>query len=111
MEPHPHVGKICAFYTKPGQVKGCVPLPGATRAIGAVIASKPAAPAQPGNIPNSTLTVRGRSGRTAEVNMVEQYANLFETWHEAASDSKTDANEITSHQPPATSHQTHGRRV
>jgi len=110
MEPSPHIGKICAFYTKLGQVKRCVPLHGATRAIGAVIASKPTTPAQPGHIPNHILTVRGRSGRTADVNMVEQYANLFETWHEAASDSKTDANEITSHQPPATS-QTHGRRV
>ena len=81
-----HVGKICAFYTKPGQVKGCVPLPGAVRVIGAVIASKPAPPAQPGNIPNHILTVRGRSGRTAEVSMVCQYANLFDTWHEAGAD-------------------------
>lgn len=86
MVPSPHVGKICAFYTKLGQVKGCVPLPGATRAIGAVIASKPAPAVMPGNIPNHTLTVRGRSGRTAEVSMVEQHANLFETWHEAAAD-------------------------
>lgn len=86
MESSPHVGKICAFYTKLGQVKGCVPLPGAVRVIGAVIASKPTTPAQPGNIPNHILTVRGRSGRTAEVSMVEQYANLFDTWHEAGAD-------------------------
>jgi hypothetical protein len=88
MEPSPHIGKICAFYTKLGQVKGCVPLPGATRAIGAVIASKPTTPAQPGNIPNHILTVRGRSGRTAEVSMVEQFCCLYETWHEAAEDAK-----------------------
>ncbi len=86
MEPSKHVGKICAFYAKPGQVKGCVPLPGAVRAIGAVVASKPTTPAQPGSIPNYILTVRGRSGRTAEVNFVEQHARLFETWHEAAAD-------------------------
>ena len=80
------VGLICAFYTKPGQVKGCLPMAGATRAIGAVVASKPTMPAQPGNIQNRILTVRGRSGRTAEVNMVEQHCRLFETWHEAAAD-------------------------
>jgi hypothetical protein len=80
------IGKICAFYTKPGQVKRCVPVAGATRVIGAVIAAKPTTPAQPGNIPNHILTVRGRSGRQAEVNLVEQYANLFDTWHEAGAD-------------------------
>lgn len=89
MEPSKHVGKICSFYTKPGQVKNCIAVPGATRHIGAVVASKPTTNAQPGNIPNHTLTVRGRSGRTANVNMVEQHANLFETWHEAASDAKS----------------------
>lgn len=82
-EPSKHVGKICAFYAKPGQVKGCVSLPGATKVIGAVVASKPTTPIQPGDIPNHILTVRGRSGRTAEVNAVTQYAQLFDTWHEA----------------------------
>lgn len=85
-EPHKHVGKIAAFYSKPGQVKKLMPMPGAVRHIGAVIAVKPAPNAQPGDIPNLTLTVRGRSGRTADVNMVEQYAQLFDTWHEAAAD-------------------------
>lgn len=81
-----HVGKICAFYAKLGQVKGCVPLPGAVRVIGAVVASKPTTPAQPGNIPDVLLVCRGRSGRVVEISMVEHYANLFETWHEAAAD-------------------------
>jgi hypothetical protein len=86
MEPSKHIGKICAFYAKPGQVKNGLPVPGATRHIGAVVASKPTTNAQPGDIPNHILTVRGRSGRTAEVSMVDQYANLFETWHEAGAD-------------------------
>lgn len=86
MEPSPHIGKICAFYAKPGQVKNLMPIPGAVRHIGAVIAVKPAPNAQPGDIPNMILTVRGRSGRTAEVNAVTQYAQLFDTWHEAAKD-------------------------
>lgn len=86
-EPSKYVGKICAFYPKPGQVKKCLPVPGAVpRVIGAVIASNPTTNAQPGDIPNHILTVRGRSGRIAEVSMVEQYANLFDTWHEAGAD-------------------------
>ena len=86
MEPSKHIGKIAAFYAKPGQVKNCLPVPGAVRHVGAVIASKPTTNAQPGNLPNHTLTIRGRSGRTAEVNMVEQFCCLHETWHEAAAD-------------------------
>jgi hypothetical protein len=83
-EPHKHVGKIAAFYAKPGQVKNLMTVPGAVRHVGAVIAVKPAPNEQPGDIPNMILTVRGRSGRVADVNAVTQYAQLFDTWHEAA---------------------------
>jgi hypothetical protein len=87
-DPAKFVGKVCAFYAKPGMVQRGIPVAGATRHIGAVIAAKPLPPAQPGDIPNFNLTVRGRSGRVAEVSMVDQHANLFDTWHEAGADSK-----------------------
>lgn len=88
MDASRFVGKIAAFYPKPGAVKSGLPVSGAARYVGAVVGAKPSAPTKRGSIPDFELTIRGKSGRIATVSMVENYVNLFETWHEAASDAK-----------------------
>lgn len=87
-EPSKYVGQIAAFYPKPGAVIGCVPVAGSIRHVGAVVAVAPTGPTKRGAIPDFAVTIRGRSGRTATVSMVENYVTLFPTWHEAASDAK-----------------------
>jgi hypothetical protein len=78
-----YVGKIATFYVQMGAVIQGLPKGGAKKLVGQVIAAKPWADADPGAIPNALLTVRGRSGRTMDVHLVEQYAKLFDTWAEA----------------------------
>ena len=77
------VGKIACFYEQQGAIVQGLPKGGAKKLVGQVIAAKPCANADPGNIPNALLTVRGRSGKTKDVNLVEQYTILFDTWAEA----------------------------
>jgi hypothetical protein len=77
------VGKIACFYELQGAVVQGLPKGGAKKLVGQVVSAKPWADADPGAIPNALLTVRGRSGKTKDVNLVEQYAALFDTWAEA----------------------------
>lgn len=84
-EPGKYVGLIAAFYPSPGAVKNCMELNGAKRHVGAVVGTKPNGTTQRGAIPDTLLTIRGKSGRTVTVSLVESYAQLFPTWHEAAS--------------------------
>jgi len=85
-----YVGKIACFYElRNGVVNHCLPMQGARKLVGQVIAAKPWADADPGAIPNACLTVRGRSGKTKEVFLVEQYVKLFDTWAEALEDQLT----------------------
>jgi len=88
-EPSKYVGQIAAFYPKPGAVIGCVPVAGSVRHVGAVVGAKPNGITKRGAIPDTLLTIRGKSGRTVTVSMVESYTQLFPTWHEAASDTKS----------------------
>jgi hypothetical protein len=78
-----YVGKIACFYVQMGAIVQGLPKGGAKKLVGQVIAAKPWADADPGAIPNALLTVRGRSGKTKDVNLVEQYTTLFDTWAEA----------------------------
>lgn len=82
-EPSKYVGKIAAFYPAPGAVVNCMPQPGAKRLVGAVVGAAPNGTTTRGAIPDTLLTIRGKSGRSFSVSYVESYANLFETWHEA----------------------------
>ena len=83
MNAESYIGKIAAFYVQRGAIVQGLPHGGAKKLVGEVIAIKPAPAAEPGNIPNCILTVRGRSGQTMDVYLVEQYASLFPTWEEA----------------------------
>lgn len=78
-----YVGKIACFYAMQGAIVQGLPKGGAKKLVGQVVSAKPWADADPGAIPNALLTVRGRSGRTMDVHLVEQYVNLFDTWAEA----------------------------
>lgn len=84
-----YVGKIACFYALHGAIVQGLPKGGAKKLVGQVTAAKPCADADPGAIPNALLTVRGRSGRTMEVYLIEQYAKLFDTWAEALEDQLT----------------------
>lgn len=77
------VGQIACFYALQGAIVQGLPKGGAKKLVGQVIAAKPWADADPGAIPNALLTVRGRSGKTMKVCLVESYVALFDTWEEA----------------------------
>lgn len=77
------MGRIVSFYPKPEMVKEGVIQPGAKRAAGTVMGCLPVAPAKPGDLPDLTLSVRGRTGRHATISVVENYAKRHETWAEA----------------------------
>jgi hypothetical protein len=78
------VGKVATFYPVKGCVVAGLPKAGApARFTGQVIAATPAPALQPGNVPDYTLTVRGRTGRTATISLTENHASLFDTWAEA----------------------------
>lgn len=81
-----YVGKLATFYVMRGAIVYGLPKGGAKKLVGQVVSAKPCADADPGAIPNALLTIRGRSGRTMEVYLVEQYAKLFDTWAEALDD-------------------------
>ena len=78
-----YVGKLACFYEQQGAIVQGLPKGGAKKLVGQVVAAKPCANADPGDIPNALLTVRGRSGKTKDVHLVEQYTTLFDTWAEA----------------------------
>lgn len=84
-----YVGKIACFYVQMGAIVQGLPKGGAKKLVGQVVSAKPWADADPGAIPNALLTVRGRSGRTMDVHLVEQYVKLFDTWEEALADQLT----------------------
>lgn len=84
-----YVGKVATFYElRNGAVQHGLPMQGAKKLVGQVIAAKWAPDVTPGNIPTANLLVRGRSGKTKEVLMTEQYAKLFDTWEEAIEEQK-----------------------
>lgn len=74
------LGKIATFQPDPKKP---------TRYAGQIIRVNLVEPWGPGKVPNFHLTVRGRSGKTANVDLCEQKADIFETWQEALADTET----------------------
>ncbi len=66
------IGKRCSFNAELGGAIGGKVL------VGIVEAARYIGKTERGQIPNYSLTVRGASGKTAEVNFVEQYARISE---------------------------------
>ncbi len=90
------VGKIATFYElRDGMVHHGLPMQGAKMLVGQVIAAKWSPNVTPGDIPSGRLIVRGRSGKTKEVWMTEQYTQLFDTWEEAIEHQKLPCNPTT----------------
>ena len=83
-----YIGKIAAFYVQRGAIAQGLPHGGAKKLVGVVIAIKPAPAAEPGNIPNCILTVRGRSGKTMDVYLIEQWATIHPSWEDALEELK-----------------------
>jgi len=82
------VGKVATFYEQQGAIQHGLPKGGAKKLVGQVVAAKWSPNVTPGDIPSGILLVRGRSGRTKEVYLTEQYAKLFDTWEEALEEQK-----------------------
>lgn len=58
-------------------------VPGVALAAGKVESAVPTDPVGPRRVPNATLTVRGRSGRVAEVDVLTQVVRMCDSWEEA----------------------------
>lgn len=71
------IGKRCSFNSEPGGNLGMAGL-SAKVLVGIIEAARYIGKTERGQIPNYSLTVRGASGKTVEVNMVEQYAQISE---------------------------------
>ena len=71
------LGRIATFQPSPDSK---------ARHAGQIIRVDPAPDYGPTAIPNFTLVVRGRSGKTASVDLCIQYASIFPQWPEAITD-------------------------
>jgi hypothetical protein len=80
------VGKVCAFFPKPNSVIMGLRQPNTPRYHGQIIAAAPAPPVGKGKVPDFTLTVRGKTGKTATISMTLNYATLHDLWEQAALD-------------------------
>jgi hypothetical protein len=70
------MGRWLSFYVEPGSAGMLVPVPGRARVCGEVIAVKPMANCQPGNVPTAAVTVRGRSGKTMVIDFSASFARV-----------------------------------
>jgi hypothetical protein len=77
------IGKIATFYPKRGSVVNCVAIPGVKRLVGTIIAVAKAPPPTGWQRPDFLVTIRGQSGRTIEVSLIENYVTTHPTWLEA----------------------------
>lgn len=77
----PKQGDWISFYADLGSVELCCPVNGKARVCGQVIGIKPLT--RTDKIPSAALTVRGRSGRTATIDMVEHYVTEHASQAEA----------------------------
>lgn len=75
------IGKVATFFLQPDSVEGCLAKPCSRILVGQIIAAK-AAPAIHG-IPDFTITVRGKTGKTLTVSMYHHYLRTHDTWREA----------------------------
>ena len=74
------LGRIATFQAQPKQ-----PRP---RYAGQIIRVDFTGRQEPGNVPNFRLTVRGRTGKVATVDLLDQRADIFPTWPEAIEDTE-----------------------
>ena len=86
MTEHELVGKVCTFFPKLDSVVNCLRQPLTTRYLGQIVAATPAPPVGKSQIPDFTLTVRGKTGKTATISMTLNYATIHDTWTKAALD-------------------------
>jgi hypothetical protein len=77
------VGKIASFYPKRGSVVGCLARPGAKRLVGTITEVKKAPPPKGWKRHDFLITIRGRSGKTIEVSLIENYVTIHPSWQEA----------------------------
>jgi hypothetical protein len=80
------IGRVVAFFPKADAVKRGVRQPGTVRYVGQIIAATDAPPVGKGKVPDFTLTVRGKTGKTATISMTLNYATLHDTWKSASLD-------------------------
>ena len=84
------LGTWVTAYAESDSVALCVPVPGSTRIAGEVIDCKALPNAQPGDIPDCCLTIRGRSGRTLSLSFVAHYVTTHKSMAEAVAATKED---------------------
>jgi hypothetical protein len=80
------VGKVCAFFHAKDAVIRGLRQPNTPRYDGQVIAAAPAPPVGTGKVPDFTLTVRGKTGKTLTISMTLNYATIYDLWKDAALD-------------------------
>lgn len=80
------VGKVCVFFPGTNAIIRGVRQPGTIRYTGQVISATDAPPVGKGKVPDFTLTVRGKTGKTATISMTLNYATIHDTWKEASLD-------------------------
>lgn len=83
-----HVGWKAVFFPSVSDVLRGVVQSHVRPVMGEIIKVEPTEPTRRGNIPNALVTVKGRSGKTALVNLVEQHLAAFPTWTEAEKELK-----------------------
>ena len=77
------VGKIASFYPKRGSVVLCQARADAKRLVGTITEVKKVPPPTGWKRPDFLVTIRGRSGKTIEVSLIENYVRIHPTWLEA----------------------------
>lgn len=77
------VGRVAVFYPSASDVFRGVVKSHIKPLVGEIVKVEPTEPTKRGNIPNAIVTVRGRSGNEARVNLVEQHLAWFPSWKEA----------------------------
>ena len=77
------VGQVATFYPRPETIVDGLAPDGLTRYIGQVISATPCEPKGVGLVPDFSLTIRGKTGKTATVSMFTNYVNLHPTWQAA----------------------------
>jgi hypothetical protein len=58
-------------------------VPGSVLYVGQIIAAEPAGVKGKGLIPDFTVTIRGRTGKTATVSTFDHYVRTHDTWKDA----------------------------
>lgn len=81
-----HVGRVAVFYPSASDVLRGVVKSHIKPLVGEIVKVEQTLPTKRGNIPNAIVTVRGRSGAEAKVNLVEQHLSWHSTWQEAFSE-------------------------